>query len=177
MRVFISYTKSGVYHANALQKDLAEQDIGLWIDKACLIPGQIWLKEVDKSLYQVDYVLGVITEDYLDSIGGVEAYAKMTEGFNKKNMRFLPLFFMNPKKVASVIVPAIQGFSFHKNYEKGLHDLLRFLKDEQKEDAGELLTKVESAESKNPFRRVRAEYFHDDYSLLGLAFAETLSRH
>jgi hypothetical protein len=172
MKIFISYTKSGSNHAEALQKDLNEQDIGLWIDKACLIPGQIWLKEVDQSLYQVDYVLGVITEDYLYSIGGVEAYAKITEGLNKKDMRFIPLFFVNPKNVPSVIVPALQGFSFHKSYDEGLHNLLRFLKGEQKEDARELLTKVESSESKNPFRRVRAEYFHDDYSLLGIAFAE-----
>ena len=53
-----------------------------------------------------------------------------------------------------------------------MHDLIKFLKDERREDARELLTKVESAESKNPFRRVRAEYFHDDYNLIGLAFAE-----
>jgi len=172
MKVFISYTSSGAKHAEKIQEDLKEQNIGLWIDKGCLVPGQLWLKEIDKSLYQVDYVLAIITEDYVDSIGGVEAYAKMSEGFNKKDMRFLPLFFMDPKKVPSVIIPAIQGFTFHESYDKGLHDLIRFLKEEQQEDAGELLTRVESTESKNPFRRVRAEYFHDDYHLLGMAFAE-----
>jgi len=172
VRAFISYTYSGAKYAEKIQEDLAKQEIGLWVDKDCLVPGLIWLQEIDKSLYQVDYVLGIITEDYLDSMGGAEAYAKMSEGFNKKDMRFLPLFFIDPKKVQSVILPAIQGFMFNQSYDAGLHDLLRFLKEEQKEDARELLTKVESAESKNPFRRVRAEYFHDDYSLLGLAFAE-----
>lgn len=172
MKVFISYTHDGVVHAERIQNDLYKQDIRLWIDKECLAPGQIWLKELDKSLYQVDYVLGIITENYLESIGGIEAYAKMSEGFNKKDMRFIPLFFMDPKKVPSVIVPAINGFIFHQNYDNGLHNLLKFLKEEQKEDAGELLAKVENIESKNPFRRVRAEHFRKDYHLLGLAFAE-----
>jgi hypothetical protein len=172
MRVFVSYTKSAAEFAEKIQEDLAKQDIGLWIDKSCLVPGQLWLKQIDKSLYQVDYVLGIITEDYVDSVGGIEAYAKMSEGLNKKDMRFIPLFFMDNKKVPSVILPAIQGFIFFENYNAGFHDLIKFLKKERKEDARELLTKVESAESKNPFRRVRAEYFHDDYDLIGLAFAE-----
>ncbi len=172
MRVFISYTKSGAKYADMLEVDLKKQEIGIWIDKKCIEPGKIWSRELDKSLYQVDYVLGVVTEDYIDSTGGAEAYAKIAEGLNKKDMRFIPLFFIQPKKVESVFIPAIQGFDFTETYEQGLYDLIRFLKGEQKEDAKALLTKVESVDSRNPFRRVRAEYFHDDYDLLGLAFAE-----
>lgn len=113
MRVFISYTKAGAACAERIQNDLVKQDIGLWIDKACLEPGQLWLKEIDKSLYQVDYVLGLITEDYLGSVGGMEAYAKVSEGLNKKDMRFIPLFLTDPKQLPSVILPAIQGFLFY----------------------------------------------------------------
>lgn len=172
MRVFISYTHDGKEHAEKLEKDLKEQHIEIWIYKKCIEPGQIWLKEIDDALYQVDYVLGVITENYLGSIGGVEAYAKITEGLQKKDIKFISLFFIPPQKVKSVIIPAIQGFDFSKDYKNGLYELLKFLKQEEKEDAKELLTKIESPESPNPFRRVRAEFFHDDHKLLALAFAE-----
>jgi len=173
MRVFISYTQDGKEYAEKLEMDLKKQHIGIWIDKKCIKPGQIWLKEIDEALYQVDYVLGVITENYLDSIGGVEAYAKIAEGLQKKDIRFISLYFIPPEKVKSVIIPSIQGITnFSKDYKKALHDLLKFLKQEEKEDARELLTKIESPESSNPFRRVRAEFFYDDYKLIASAFAE-----
>lgn len=62
MRVFISYTQEGKEYAKMLEKDLKEQSIGVWIDKKCIEPGQIWLKEIDDALHQVDYVLGVVTK-------------------------------------------------------------------------------------------------------------------
>lgn len=172
MKVFISYTHDGKNYAEKVEKNLKDQNIGIWIDKKCIEPGQIGLREIDDALYQVDYELGVITKNYLDSIGGDEAYAKISEGLQKKDIRFIPLFFMPRKEVKSVIIPAIRGFAFSEDYEKGLHGLIKFLKQEEKEDAKELLTKIESLESPNPFRRVRAEFFHDDYKLLALAFAE-----
>jgi len=172
MKVLISYTENGKEHAEKLEKDLKEQNIGIWIDKKCISPGKIWLREVDRGLYQVDYVLGVVTHSYIDSIGGAEAYAKISEGLSKKDVRFIPLFFIPPKEVESVIIPSLQGFVFSENYEEGFHELVRFLKQEEGVDAKELLTKIESPESPNPFRRVRAEYFHDDYKLIASAFAE-----
>jgi len=172
MKVFISYTEDGSKYTDNLEKDLKEQNISIWIYRECIRPGTTWLREIDNALYQVDYVLGVITEKYIDSIGGDEAYAKISEGLKKKDVRFIPLFFVSPKEVKSVIIPSIQGFDFSKDYEKGFYNLIKFLKTEEKEGARELLTIIESAESPNPFRRVRAEYFHDDYGLLASAFAE-----
>jgi hypothetical protein len=172
MRVFISYTDDGSKYAVKLEKDLKEQNIAIWIFKKCIKPGKTWLREIDSALHQVDYVLGVITENYLDSIGGSEAYAKISEGLKKKDVRFIPLFFIPIEEVKSVIIPSLQGFDFSKDYEEGFYKLTKFLRQEEKEDAKELLTKIESPESPNPFRRVRAEYFHDDYKLLASAFAE-----
>ena len=172
MRVFISYNQDGEEFAEMLRKDLKNQNIGIWIYKKCIEPGQIWLKEIDEALYQVDYVLGVVTENYLDSIGGVEAYVKITEGLQKKDIKYISLFFIPIKNVKSIIIRAIKGFDFSKDYKRGLYDLLKFLKQEDKEEAKELLTKIESPESINPFRRVRAEFFHDNYKLLASAFAE-----
>ena len=172
MRVFISYTQNGKEYAEKLERDLKDQNIGFWIDKKCIKHGQIWLREIDEALYQVDRVLGVITESYLDSIGGDEAYAKISEGLQKKDIRFIPLFFIPPQEVNSTIIPAIHGFDFSKDYAKGLYGLIKFLKGEEEEDAKVLLTKIESSESPNPFRRVRAEFFQDDYKLIALAFAE-----
>lgn len=172
MKLFISFTDDGEEHAKKLEKDLKDQNIATWIYKSCIRLGQIWLKEIDEALYQVDYALGVVTENYLNSIGGDEAYAKISEGLRKKEIKFIPLFFIPPEKIKSVILPAIQGIDFSKDYENGLNELIKFLKLEERESSKELLTKIESPESPNPFRRVRAEFFHDDYKLLALAFAE-----
>lgn len=171
MKTFISYTQEGREYAEKLEQDLKNQHIGVWIDKKCIEPGNIWLREIDGALRQMDYVLGIITENYLTSIGGVESYAKISEGLKEKDIKFIPLFFIPHQKVKSVLIPAIQGFNFSENYEEGLHNLIKFLKQEE-EDAKELLTRIESPESFNPFRRVRAEFFHDDYESLALAFAE-----
>lgn len=171
MRLFISFTDDGEEHAKKLEKDLKDQNIASWISKGCIKPGQVWLKEIDEALYEVDYVLGVITENYLNSIGGTEAYAKISEGLQKREIRFIPLFFTPREKIKSVLLPAIQGFDFYIDYEDGLQRLIKFLKEAQGESAKELLTKIESPEAPNPFRRVRAEYFHDDYKLLSLVFA------
>lgn len=89
MKVVISYTNDGDKYAESLERDLKSQSIGIWIDKHCVEPGKNWLKEIDRALYQIDYVLGVITPNYPDSIGGDEAYAKMAEGFRKKEMSSL----------------------------------------------------------------------------------------
>ena len=172
MKVFISFTDDGEKYAEKLERYLKGQNIGPWIYKRCIKPGQIWLEEIDDALSQVDYVLGVVTKNYLNSIGGVEAYAKISEGLRERDIKFIPLFFIPPEETKSVLLPAITGFRFYEDYEKGLQELIKFLKEEEGESAKELLTKIESPESSNPFRRVRAEFFKEDYKLLALAFAE-----
>ena len=162
MRVFISYTKNGEKHAKKLEKDLKEQNIGIWIDKKCLEPGKLWLKEIDEALYEVDYVLGIFTDDYLGSTGAIEAYARVSKDLKEKDLGYISLFFIPPSRVKSVIFPAYQGIDFSESYEKGLLELVKRLKREDKENARELLTQIENLESSNPFRRVRAEFFHED---------------
>lgn len=172
MKILISYTNEGSKHAEKIEQDLKQQSIGIWIDKHCIEHGKNWLKDIDKAMYKVDYVLGVITPNYLDSIGGEEAYAKIAEGLRKRDMRFLSLFFMPIEKVESVFIPALKGFKFYQDYESSLYELISFLKKQETENPKELLSKIEGAELGNPFRRVRAEYFHEDYKLLASAFAE-----
>ncbi|TET89578.1 MAG: toll/interleukin-1 receptor domain-containing protein [Methanomassiliicoccales archaeon] len=174
MKAFISYYHGdGEEQAIRLEKDLKEQNIAIWIDKKSTELGRIWLQEIDEALYLVDYVLGVVTEGYLESVGGVEAYATITKGLKRRDIKFVPLFFISPSKMKSVIIPAIGGINFSEDYKKGLHDLIKHLKAEaDEEDAKDLLTKIESPLSPNPFRRVRAEFFYDDYKTLAYAFAE-----
>jgi len=172
MRVFISYTSEEKSIAEKLENDLKKQNIAVWIDKKCIKPGELWLKEIDNALYQVEYVLGIITDKYLNSKGADEAYAKISEGLEKRDIKYIPLFFIPPGEVKSVILNAIQGFDFSYEYKKGLLKLIKFLKENEKENARELLTKIESPESPNPFRRVRAEFFFNDHKLLASAFAE-----
>jgi len=172
MKVVISYTKEGATHADKLVQDLNDQHIGVWIDKQEIEYGKNWLKEIDKAVYKNDYVLGVITPNYLNSIGGDEAYSKIAEGLRKKDMRFLPLFFIPIEEVKSTIIPALHGFKFYEDYDGELYNLVAFLKKQQPEDPKELLSRVEGAEFGNPFRRVRTEHFHEDYKLIASAFAE-----
>jgi hypothetical protein len=146
VRVVISYTDDGANYADRLEHDLNDQHIGVWIDKHGIEYGTPWLKEIDKSLYKNDYVLGIITPNYLESIGGIEAYAKIGQGLRKKDMKFLALYFMPIREVESVLIPALQGFRFYENYERELYNLVAFLKKQQIDDPKELLSKVEGAE-------------------------------
>ncbi|KPJ73915.1 hypothetical protein AMJ52_02610 [candidate division TA06 bacterium DG_78] len=130
MKVFISYTHDGKEYADTLERDLRAQDIDIWIDKRCIRPGHIWLREIDDALSQVDYVLGVLTENYLTSVGGDEAYAIISKGLKEKKVRFISLFFVPPHEVKSVIIPALQGFNFSKDYTQGFSSFLDFLKQE-----------------------------------------------
>ncbi|GAG97641.1 unnamed protein product, partial [marine sediment metagenome] len=133
MKVFISYTHDGKEHAEKLEKYLNAQNIDIWIDKRCIRPGHIWLREIDDALSQVDYVLGVITENYLNSVGGDEAYAIISKGLKEKRIKFISLFFVSPSKVKSVIIPALQGFNFSKDYTQGFQSFVDFLKQEDVE--------------------------------------------
>jgi len=172
MRLFISFTDDGEEHAKKLEEDLKDQNMALWVYKGCIKLGQLWLREIDEALYQVDYVLGIVTENYPNSIGGDEAYATISQGLKNRDIKFIPLFFIPRDKIKSVFLPAMRGIDFYKSYENGFRELIRSLKQEEGESPKELLTRIESPESPNPFRRVRAEFFHDDYKLLALAFAE-----
>jgi len=175
MNVFISYNHRDEDKALKLEEDLKLQHVGIWIDKGCIEPGTIWLKEIDEglSIRQVDYVLGIVTNDYINSTGGIEAYAKISEGLRKRgrDIKFIPLFFEDINKINSVITAAIQGFKFYEDYNKGLLELIKFLKSKESEQAAELLSKIEGENSKNPFRRTRAEFFESD-SKLAMAFAD-----
>lgn len=84
MRIFISCSSEDIKTAEKLRSDLKEQHVSPWIYVDDIKPGKIWLKEIDEALADADYVLGIITENYLPSIGGTEAYATIAEGLQKK---------------------------------------------------------------------------------------------
>lgn len=171
MRIFISCSHDDIQKGRKLEIDLKEQHVSPWIYVKDIKPGKIWLKEINGALVDADYVLGVVTENYLSSIGGDEAYFAIAEGLQRKDIKFIPLFFCPLDKVNSLIIKGIQGIDFTKGYDEGLRDLIEFLKSEEPESAKILLSKIESPESLNPFRRVRAEFFRDNYELLAKAFA------
>ncbi|MCK5606465.1 toll/interleukin-1 receptor domain-containing protein [Candidatus Pacearchaeota archaeon] len=171
VKIFISCAGEDIKIGEKLEKDLKNQRVSPWIYTVGLKPGQIWLKEIDDTLSEADYVLGIITDNYHTSIGGVEAYANITDGLQKRDIRFFPLFFIDPENVKSQIIKSIQGFNFSKDYNEGLRKLIEFLKTNEPESAKILLSKIESPKSHNPFRMVRAEFFRDDYELLAKAFA------
>jgi hypothetical protein len=171
MRIFISCSHKDNQIGQRLESDLKEQHVSPWIYIKHIKPGENWVKAIDRALLDADYVLGVVTENYLSSIGGDEAYVAIAEGLRSKDIKFIPLFFCSLDNVQSVIIKGIHGIDFTKGYPEGLRDLIGFLKSEESESAKIILSKIESPESLNPFRRVRAEFFRDNYELLAKAFA------
>ncbi len=174
MRVLISYSSSdGASYATKLEAEFKKQNLRYWIDCHAIKKSEMWLEEIDNALSaDVDVVLGVITNDYLSSIGGKEAYATLSKQFRDGSIRFIPLFFIDPKKCRSVIITAINGFVFKDDFNEGLLKLLNYLKSEEGENPLEILTQIENPQSFNPFRRVRTEFFYEDFKLLANAFAE-----
>jgi hypothetical protein len=171
MRIFISFSSGDSEVANELGEELKKQRVSPWIYTQCLNPGSIWLKEIDEALGDADYVLGIITERYLSSKGAVEAYVTIADGLQKMSIKFIPLFFISPSKVRSLLFKGIQGFNFSESFKDGIFDLVKFLKKEEGETAKVMLAKVDSPESTNPFGLGRTEYFHNNYELLARAFA------
>jgi len=171
MKIFVSCSNKDLEQANKLAEDLKNQSVTPWIYVKDLRPGAMWLKQIDDALSEADYVLGVITENYISSLGGIEAYIAISDGLRTKNIRFLPLFFSSRDRITSAIIKALQGFDFFNNYDDGLRCLIEFLKKEEPESAKITLSKVEGPESSNPFHRVRMEFFRDNYRLIAKAFA------
>jgi hypothetical protein len=174
MKALISYSSSdGEGIASKLEAEFKNQNVRYWISRSAINKSEMWLEEIDKALIsEIDFVLGVITKDYLSSIGGKEAYATLSKQFRDGSIHFIPLFFIDPKEFNSVIIPALDGFVFTENFNDGLLKLLNFLKSKEGEDPLDILTKIENPHSLNPFRRVRTEFFYEDFKLLANAFAE-----
>lgn len=174
MKVFISYSHKDTKQAEKIEKDLRSQGINVWIDKEGIKrqKSEVWLQQIDKALYEADFVVGIITNDYLESTGAKEGFATIAKDWTEEYARFVPLFFENEKNIKSVIIPNLQGFCFYKDYDRELLNLIRHLKKRQGEAPSETLSKIESPDYNNPFYRARAELFGEDYSLIARAFAE-----
>lgn len=174
MKVTISYCHKNLDFAEKIEKGLKSQGINVWIDKDGIKreKPKVWLQQLDAALCDADFVLGIITNDYMESTGAKEGFATITKDWNDDYVRFIPLFFENEKTIKSVIIPALQGFSFYQDYNAELIKLLKYLNDRQGESPSETLSKIESPDYKNPFYRVRAEIFGEDYVLIAKAFAK-----
>lgn len=174
MRVLISYSsKDGESYATKLEAEFKKQNVRYWIAHSAIRKSEMWLEEIDKALTsEVDFVLGIITTDYLNSIGGKEAYAAISKQFKDGSIHFIPLFFIDPNNCKSALISSMNGFIFINDFEGGLLQLLNFLKSKEGENPLDILTQIENPQSLNPFRRVRTEFFYEDFTLLANAFAE-----
>ena len=47
---------------------------------------------MDRALYEADFVIGIITNDYLESTGAKEGFATITKDWREEFARFVPLF-------------------------------------------------------------------------------------
>jgi len=170
LNVVISYSHKDADVVDKLEKDLKNQNINLWIDKKSIAPGDIWIKEIDEALRKADFVLAIMTKNYLESYMGTwETYATLVEKLRGKGMKWVPLYFNPPENLnLPPLIGSIQGIKFVDDYDAGLIELLQTLSRE--ESPKNLLATIEGLSSVNPFRRVRAEFFDKDYKLLARAF-------
>ena len=129
MKALISYSSSdGEDIASKLEIEFKSQNVRYWISKSAISKSEMWLEEIDKALTsEIDFVLGVITKDYLTSIGGKEAYAAISKQFRDGSIHFIPLFFIDPEDCKSAFIQAMDGFVFTENFNEGLLKLLNFL--------------------------------------------------
>lgn len=172
LNIFISYSHMDEKIANKLEEDLKNQNINFWIDKKSIKPGDMWLKEIDEALRAADYVLAIMTKNYLSSFMGTwEMYAALVEKLQRR-VTWIPLFFDKPEDLdLPPLLKSIQGIPFFDDYDRGLLKLLRGLSKEKLKPK-DLVATIEGVRSTNPFRRVRAEYFDSDYKLIARAFCE-----
>lgn len=127
LKIMISYSHNdGETYAKKVESSLRESGINCWIDKNSIKYGSIWLREIDTALESHDYVLGIVTPSYLDSVGGLEAYAKLSSEIKKESFSFIPLFFMPISEIKSPLIKAIQGFNMI-NYNDTIKNLIEYL--------------------------------------------------
>lgn len=167
--IFISYSQKNSAIAENLEHDLENQHSNcfIWRDKPSIKPGSIFQSSIDDALMRSDFVLGIITKDFIDSENAMdEAY------YAKKHDKFIPLFF---EPIETLQLPPtienVQGIKFNEDYDNALNDLFDTVFPDE-ESSSDVLAKIEGKDSPNPFSRVRAEYFDHDYESLAKAFFE-----
>ena len=88
MKITISYCHKNIDFAEKIEKSLKSQGIDVWIDKDIKRKKpQVWLQQTDGALYEADFVVGIITNDYIESTGGKEAFATITKDWNDNKGR------------------------------------------------------------------------------------------
>jgi hypothetical protein len=172
MKVVISYSRLDIAQADRLASDLQMSHINPWVDKKSITEASVWMREIDQALTEADFVLGVVTDSYLESTGSLEGYATIAADRQQQKRRFIPLFFQDPDSVHSTIIRAIQGIRFDTSYEDGLSQLLEVLHEPQVSAAKNVTSRIESPDYRNPFYRVRTELYGNDYKLIAKAFAQ-----
>lgn len=168
-RIFISYSSKDSNIALKLEADLKKNQINPWLYEIKMKLSRQSLSEIDKALSDSNKVLGIITENYENSVGMKEFYAQVTSKIKDEDSGFIPLFFTKLENIKSKFLKSYWGIDFTNDYSTGLAKLIEKLGTE--EDSGVLLSKIESSTINNPFRRARAEVFGNDYIMIARAFA------
>ncbi len=75
LKIFISYARSDQVKAYDLYKRLAKDDFDAWIDKASLLPGQVWELEIRKFIRQADVFIVCLSKKFNEA------------GFRQKEVR------------------------------------------------------------------------------------------
>lgn len=167
--IFISYSSKDSSIALKLKEDLKKNKMNPWIYEIELKHNRQFLADIDNALSDSNIVLGIITENYEDSVGMKEFYAQFSSKLKGEESGFIPLFFTKRENIKSKLLKSIWGIDFIDDYETNLVKLIEKLGEE--EDSGVLLSKIESPTLNNPFRRARAEVFGNDYNTIARAFA------
>ena len=143
----------------SLENNLLTND-QIIVDKEYKKSGVEWLQEVQYGLDEADMYIPLITRNYVRAKScDSSTYSKILEIYSARNQeRIIALFFEDPSVVSlPTMLGNLQSFVMSdQKYDEGLElllDVIRTVVDEQLES----YKKMQGANLKNPFRRIRAE--------------------
>ena len=125
-KIFVSYSrKDSEEFAERLCKDLRSRGLNIWFDKIDIQPGEIWDNEVEKALESSAKFLIILSPESVSSINVMDELNYALE----EGKTVIPILYIDCK--IPFRIRRRQYCDFTRNYDTGLHDLLKggFLSD------------------------------------------------
>lgn len=124
-KIFFSYSRADASDfALRLAVDLKKEGLNIWIDQQDIRAGSEWDLEIEKALETCDCLLFIESENSVTSTNVLdEVYYALDE-----HKKVIPIIYHDSK--TPFRIKRLQHIDFTKNYERGLANLLKELKNE-----------------------------------------------
>lgn len=152
--IFISYSRTDEDFVTRLVADLERQEKTVFYDRR-LRPGESWVKALAAVIERAQYILLVLSPDYLKGGWAVNELEAVLERRARREAVVIPVLFRDCD-----IPPALREITwtdFRENYDAGLQDLFRALAERDVEEPVPPAEPAEPVASKNIGDVLRAE--------------------